>query len=419
MRRCFSTFPPAWGQALALFALALAGVIATAGCGSSGDDATARGDAAGNPPGVSTPSGNLIDWKLFGRVPQRLHYLPANLNPPLKQVWAYNDQALIEFPPAIALGQLFVVNKYSNVRALNAETGKVVWDLRRDRHYKGPASDVTAPVFSHEQVFVAFEDGTLVSLDARNARVEWKRKLPTTLQSSPLLIRKTLYIGSDNGTLFALDTAQGKTRWTHRVSHVIKASPSYDHGTIYFGDYGGAMFAVRASDGKPVWRTNTDDVGPGGEGGFYSSPAVANGRVYAGRDDGTIFALDQRTGKYSWSYATGDAVYGSPAVADVPGTPGSTVYIGSYDKHLYAIDALSGKLRWRYDVGGAIPGTAVVIGHTVYTSSFATGKSIGIDVRSHRKVFSYGSPGYTPMVSDGRSLFLVGYYSIHRFDPKG
>jgi outer membrane protein assembly factor BamB len=419
MRRRIPIFPDACARALALFALGLAGAIATADCGGSADDATALGNAAGNPPGVSAPSGNLIDWKLFGRVPQRLHYLPANLNPPLKQVWAYNDQALIEFPPAIARGQLFVVNKYSNVRALNAETGKVVWDLRRDRHYKGPASDVTAPVFDRERVFVAFEDGTLVSVDARNAKLEWKRKLPTTLQSSPLLIGKTLYIGSDNGTLFALDTAQGKTRWTYHAPHVIKASPSYDHGTIYFGDYGGAMFALRASDGKPIWRTNTDDVGPGGEGGFYSSPAVANGRVYAGRDDGTIFALDQKTGKYSWSYETGSAVYGSPAVADVPSTPGPAVYIGSYDEHLYAIDALSGKVRWRYDVGGAVPGTAVVIGHTVYTSSFATGKSIGIDVRSHKKVFSYGSPGYTPMVSDGQSLYLVGYYSIHRFDPRG
>ena len=410
------SIPLAW--ILGLLPILLVIVLAASGCGKSSDDDSAGGDAAGNPPGVSAPSGNLIDWKLFGRVPQRIHYFPADLNPPLKQAWAYNDQALIEFPPAIALGQLFVVNKYSNVRALNAETGKVVWDLRRDQHYKGPASDVTAPVFDREQVFVAFEDGTLVSLDAHNAKVEWKRRLPTTLQSSPLLIGKTLYIGSDNGTLFALDSAQGQTRWTYRAPHVIKASPSYDQGTIYFGDYGGAMFALRASDGKPVWRTNTEDVGPGGEGGFYSSPAVANGRVYAGRDDGTIFALDQRTGKYSWSYATGDAVYGSPAVADVPGTPGSTVYIGSYDKHLYAIDALSGKRRWRYDVGGAIPGTAVVIGHTVYTSSFATGKSIGIDVRTHRKTLSYASPGYTPMVSDGRSLYLVGYYSLHRFDPK-
>ena len=397
---------------LALLSLLIAGTIAALTLGEGHSGQTSKRQAA------VTPGPKVTEWKLFGRIPERVHYLPADLNPPLKQVWSYNDQALIEFPPAIADGRLYVVNKYSNVRALDAATGKVIWDLRRGKHYKGPPSDVTAPVFGREQVFAAFEDGTLVSLDAKTANVEWKRKLPTRLESSPLVIGKTLYIGSDECTLFALNTANGKPRWTYNAKHTIKASPSFDRGRIYFGDYGGAMFALDAETGRLVWRNDTQSSPAGGEGGFYSSPAVANGRIYAARDDGTVFAFDQRSGHYDWSYETGGDVYGSPAVADAPGTAGPTVYIGSYDKHLYAIDALSGKRRWRYDVGGAIPGTAVVIGHTVYTSSFATGKSIGIDVRTHRKTFSYASPGYTPMVSDGRSLYLVGYYSLHRFDPK-
>ena len=410
MRKRVSSVPPP--AAAALLVLLVVGLVVALSLGGS-DSAPEKKAAAAAP-----PSAGLIQWKLFGRIPERIHYLPKPLDPPLKQIWSYNDQALIEFPPAIAGGRLYVVNKYSNVRALDSDTGKVLWDLRRDKHYKGPPSDVTAPVFGRDQVFAAFEDGTLVSLDARTADIEWKRKLPTRLESSPLVIGKTLYIGSDEGTLFALDTASGKPRWTYRANHTIKASPSYENGRVYFGDYGGAMFALDAKTGHQVWKVNTQSTPPGGEGGFYSSPAIANGRVYAGRDDGTVFALDQKSGRYDWSFTTGDAIYGSPAVADVPGTAGPTVYIGSYDKRLYAIDALSGKLRWRYDVGGSIPGTAVVIGHTVYTSSFATGKSIGVDVRTHRKTFSYGSPGYTPMISDGRSLYLVGYYSLHRFDPK-
>jgi outer membrane protein assembly factor BamB len=389
-------------------ALAVAGFTA-AGCG---------GSSSGIGGGSRSAAATTIDWKLFGRIPQRDHYLPSNLDPPLKKGWDYDDQALIEFPPAIANGRIYLVNKYSNVRALDADTGKVIWDLRRDRHYKGPPSDVTDPVFVKGTVYVAFMDGTVLALRAKDAKIEWKRKLPTTLQSSPLVIGKTLYLGSDKGILFALDRGSGKTRWTYNEQHVIKASPSFDHGTIFAADYHGGMFALRPSDGKLLWSTFTPDTPAGGSGGFYSSPALANGRVYAARDDGTVFALDEKTGKYDWSRATNNFVYGSPAVADVPGTGGSTVYIGSYDHHLWAIDALSGKVRWKFDVGGTIPGTAVVIGHTVYTSSFATGKSIGIDVRTHKKVFSFGSPGYTPMVSDGQALYLVGYYSMARFDPK-
>jgi outer membrane protein assembly factor BamB len=173
---------------------------------------------------------------------------------------------------------------------------------------------------------------------------------------------------------------------------------------------------VDADSGKLLWRTNTSKVPPFGDGGFYSSPAVAFGRVYAARDDGTVYAFDEKTGKVDWFFQTDNFIYGSPAVAHVPGTPPS-VYIGSYNKRFYALDALSGKQRWRYDVGGAVPGTAAVIGHTVYTSSFKTREAIGIDVRTHRKTFSLRQAGYSPVVSDGRRLYAVGYYELIGLQP--
>ncbi len=134
-------------------------------------------------------------------------------------------------------------------------------------------------------------------------------------------------------------------------------------------------------------------------------------------DDGTVYALDERTGKISWYFQTKDFMYGSPALAQVPETP-PTLYIGSYDDHLYALDARTGIERWRYDVGGPIPGTATVIGNTVYTSSFKTRKSVGIDVHTHRKTFELKQAGYTPVVSDGQRLFLIGYFELVGLEPK-
>jgi hypothetical protein len=64
-----------------------------------------------------------------------------------------------------------------------------------------------------------------------------------------------------------------------------------------------------------------------------------------------------------------------------------------------------------------VPGTAIVIGHTVYVSSFQTRKTIGIDVRTHKKDFEIDQAGYTPMVSDGRHLFLIGYYTLIGLQP--
>jgi outer membrane protein assembly factor BamB len=226
----------------------------------------------------------------------------------------------------------------------------------------------------------------------------------------------TLYLGTDTTNVLAVRASDGRVLWQFNSPGAIKASPSFHDGRVFVADYESGMFCLDAKSGRLLWRTNTSKVPPFGKGGFYSSPAIAFGRVYAGRDDGTVYAFDERTGKIEWAFPTHNFVYGSPAVAKVPGTP-PTVYIGSYDEHFYALDARDGHLRWRYDVGGAVPGTATVIGHTVYVSSFKTERTIGIDVRTHRRTFDLKQAGYTPMVSDGRRLYLIGYYELIGLQP--
>ncbi|MFL5897353.1 MAG: PQQ-binding-like beta-propeller repeat protein [Solirubrobacterales bacterium] len=394
---------------MALGAIAVA--LLLAGCGGSeGSGAKGSGEAG---------SGGYIDWPLFGRVPARTHYLPADeraLDPPLRQAWSINTHALIEFPPAIHDGVAYVINKYGNGKAVRLRDRKVLWELNIRPSDKGKPNFVTAPVYYRGAIYGAFLDGHLAAGDAATGRKLWVRKLDAHLESSPLAVNGTLYLGTDTTNLLALDAGGGRTVWSFNSPGAIKASPSYDDGVVFAADYQSSMFALDSRTGKLVWRTNTSRVAPFGRGGFFSSPAVAFGRVYAARDDGTVFALDERTGRVDWSFDTGQAAYGSPALARVPGTP-PTVYIGSEDGRFFALDARSGKPRWRYDVGGPVPGTATVIGHTVYTSSFKTRETTGLDARTGKRVFHIKQAGYTPMVSDGKRLFLVGYYDLIELEP--
>ena len=389
--------------------LVLAILVALAGCGGSGGGG---GESASS-------DAPFVDWPLFGRIPERTHYLAGErrvLNPPLREAWSVNTHALIEFPPALADGVAYVVNKFGNAKAVRLRDRKVLWERVSDPRDVGVPTDVTAPVFHEGTVFFAYVDGRLVAVDAKTGRPRWTTNLHSHLESSPVVVGDRLYLGDDKTNVIAVRASDGKVLWEFNSPGAIKASPSYHDGRVYVADYEGAMFCLDAGTGKPVWRTNTTKVPPFGEGGFYSSPAIAFGRVYAARDDGTVFAFHLRDGRVDWSFPTDNFVYGSPAVAKVPGTP-PTVYIGSYDEHFYALDARSGRQRWRYDVGGAVPGTATVIGHTVYTSSFKTDETLGIDVRTHRKTFEMHQAGYTPVVSDGRRLFLIGYYVVIGLEP--
>jgi outer membrane protein assembly factor BamB len=376
--------------------LAVAVPVAIAGCG-SGQGPSPADPEAGKP--SQAPS---VDWPYFGRVPERTHYIARAPDPPFKYGWTFWAHQLIEFPPAIAGGAMFVANKTGEIYALRTADGKAMWKRNLGR-------SVTGPAYGHGRVYVAQFDGGFVALDAATGKQSWAFNSPSQLESSPLTIGKRVYFGSDGGVLYALDAGTGRVAWKRSLGAPIKASPTYHDGALYVGDYHGRIHAVSATDGRVRWTEST-----GSEGGFYSSPAVAFGRVYEARDDGTTFALTL-DGHPAWQFEAGDAVYSSPAVGDVPGA-GAMLFVGSYNHQLYALDANTGRKRWSYDVGGQVPGSPTVIGTTVYTSSFDTSKTVGLDAASGEPVWTWGSAGYEPMVSDGGRVFLIGFQTIWAFD---
>ena len=159
----------------------------------------------------------LTDWPAL-RPRARASPLPAGrprraLDPPLREAWSINTHGLIEFPPAVAGGVAYVVNKFGNLAAVRLSDHKILWRKIRDPKNAGSPTDVTAPVYHQGRVFVAFQDGELVAFDAATGKREWKRDLHSHLESSPMAVGGTLYIGSDRTNLIALRASDGKIRW--------------------------------------------------------------------------------------------------------------------------------------------------------------------------------------------------------------
>ncbi|HYQ13220.1 MAG TPA: PQQ-binding-like beta-propeller repeat protein [Solirubrobacterales bacterium] len=395
-------------------ATALVGAAVVAGCG-GGNPGTGTESST---TGTQTTSANLTTtakprpvketpYPYFGRVPERTHDSPDAPNPPFKFVWTFWAHQLIEFPPAVSHESMYVLNKGGQLFALRTSDGKVLWERTLGANQTGPA-------YADGTVFVAQGNGTFTALDARTGKTRWTFHSPTGLQSSPLTAGGKIYFGSQGGLLYALDVGSGKLLWKSDQGAPIKASPALHNGVVYVGDYKGDVHAVSASSGNPMWTTGTNGY-PGG-GGFYSSPAIAFGHLYEARADGTLIALDLADGHVDWDFLATDDVYASPATSDVKGG-GPTVFIGSYDQKLYALDAATGKERWTFNVGGPIPGSPTVMGDTVYTSSFDTSKTTGLEARTGKPIWEWGSAGYEPMISDGRYAFLVGYQTIWAFEP--
>jgi outer membrane protein assembly factor BamB len=185
---------------------------------------------------------------------------------------------------------------------------------------------------------------------------------------------------------------------------------AFAHNTIYFGDYGGHLYAVNAGSGREIWSVSAGDT-------VYSTPAIAFGRVYIGTTGGAVSAFWANSGARAWSSSTGSYVYSSAAVTSVPGM-GPTVYIGSYDGVMRAYDALSGSVRWSHSAGGRIDGSATILGNVVYYSDLGTNTTAGLDLRTGRQVFSFPDGEFSPVITDGKAVFLVGYSTIYQMLPK-
>ena len=62
-------------------------------------------------------------------------------------------------------------------------------------------------------------------------------------------------------------------------------------------------------------------------------------------------------------------------------------------------------------------GSLTAVGEIVYAAEFDGTSTTGYAMKGGRPVFHYPRGTYTPVVSDGRRLYLVGYSSITALEP--
>ena len=364
------------------------------------------------------PAPTYLAWPLYGYDLARTRLFPdgQGLDPPLRTGWKFNDGALLEFPPVIYDNTLYFEDANGSAKALSTTTGHLLWQRKVGTlAAASPALDIR-----HKLVFFTLlsntpgasvpGNGSVVAVSMKTGKTVWSHSLPPGSESSPLAHGLSVFLGDQGGTVYSFRTYDGHLNWTFSASGAVKGGVAFAHDTIYFGDYGGHVYALNAANGQEIWSA-------GGGGTFYSTPAVAFGRVYIGNTGGAVDAYRANSGAEAWSASTGAYVYASPAVADIPGL-GPTVYIGSYDGNLYAYDAYSGGVRWSHPAGGRIDGSVTVLGNVVFYADLGSDTTAGLDVRTGRQVFSFPDGEFSPVITDGKVVFLIGYSTIYQMLPR-
>ena len=373
----------------------------------------------GTGPGAKKRRGETFKWPIYGYTPDRTRFMgDAKLRPPFKRQWIFNrSKQLIEFQPVLANGVLYWVNNAGTAFAVNAKTGKRRW--RRDI----AALNASSPAWHKNRLYIAtlkrspgVNAGSIVSLNAKTGRRVWSRQLPSRAESSPIVIGGVVYFGSEDGTVYALRAKNGRRVWTYRAAGPVKGGLAYSKGRLFFGDYAGEVTALRAKNGSKIWSTGTSGASFNRSGRFYSTPAVAYGRVYLGNTDSFAYSFVASSGQLAWRTSLNGYVYASPSVGTVKRL-GPTVFIGDFGGSFYALDAKDGSVDWRRSEGGKVFGASTVVGDVVYYSNLGKRNTSGLDVRNGKRLYKRNAGAFSPVISDGKRLYLTTYSSVSAMTP--
>lgn len=377
-------------------------------------------------PALAPASAADIDWPTYGRDHSNQRYATLDqINTSnvarLTRAWAYQSgvKATFQATPIMVGRTVFLSLPFNDVVALDAVTGKLLWRYThpRKKDYPlccGPANRGVA--VADGRVFIGTVDARLVALDARSGKVLWdvevadgdsarSESVASLTESDPL--RKATIAGQSGvGIAMAPVVHRGKVLiGVTGVGYGLHLDSDRDGAPLgavvgFAGNYGrpGFLAAFDVNTGKRIWQFDT--IAPTGwEGAFRQAtpdgvplhrdidkeradlPKYPDAARYGGGSAWSTPAIDSENGLLY--FGTGNP---SPQM-DGSSRPGDNLYTVS----LVCLDVETGKIRWHYQ---QVP-------HDQW----------GYDVASPAVLFDYPYKGQrVPAVGQAAK---IGWYYIH------
>lgn len=227
------------------------------------------------------------------------------------------------------------------------------------------------------KAFYATSPGVVKSIDIRNGKVLWTKKLPGKVFSTPVVEGRRLVVGCTDGYIYALKPGSGKEVWKVKAQKSVLGTARIKDGIAYIGASDGHFRAIRISDGGVVWDRD------GVQGFVESTPYVDDAQVVFGTWAGKLYSLNPADGSVQWVWNSPvHSRMHSPA-ATVPVKSAGRIFIALPDRKVYAIDALSGETVFWVNGGREAIGLSgdgnTVFAKTMHNHTYAFDAAAGLD----------------------------------------
>ncbi|MEH2624088.1 quinohemoprotein ethanol dehydrogenase [Bradyrhizobium sp. AZCC 1719] len=306
----------------------------------------------------------------------KLNQINADNVKKLGLVWSYPLESSrgVEATPVVVDGVMYQTASWSVVHAIDARTGRRLWTydpkVDRTKGYKGCCDVVNRGVALWKgKVFVGVYDGRLIALDAVTGKVVWEKDTlidkehSYTITGAPRVFNGKVVIGNGGaeygarGYVTAYDAETGNQAWRwftvpgdpskpFEDESMAAAAKTWDPAGKYWINGGGGT----------AWDTITFDpdlnlvyIGTGN-----GSPWNRDVRSPSGGDNlylASLVALNADTGKYVWHYQETpgdhwDYTSTQPMIlADltIDGTPRKVILHAPKNGFFFVVDRTNGK----------------------------------------------------------------------------
>jgi outer membrane protein assembly factor BamB len=399
-------------------------------------------------PVTAAPGGAADDWSTFAHDQLRSGFQPQPAGIAKASVgrlalrWRYQTGDGLQASPLVAGGRVYVASQRGDVRALDARSGRLLWQTSTG------ATIAMTPALADGLLFVGDHraPGAFMALDAASGKRLWQTLFAGGVRSEPVIANGVVYEGETGGdgpachhaALHALGERTGVERWRWYVDlhehegGSIWSPLSYDAGRVLFGtgnacesgiDTANAIVAVDRS-GQGLWAVSTaDSIADSDVGG---GTLVLHGQAIVSAKNGNLYDVDEASGRVNWTTALGGVPgYGGFGTATTDGktivasagfTSDPTKAAGPPGGALVGLDR-GGRILWRVRTANPIDGAAAITNGIAFTPLDAA--FVALDLRTGAKLWSYpaGQTSYpSPAVVPSGVYFANNGGEVFAFD---
>lgn len=323
--------------------------------------------------------------------------------------------------PICAAGKVFIGtiddegNHHSSITALDAQTGKQLWQFPTGNSIKHSIS-------YHNGLLLATDaEGVTYALNAATGQLRWQhtgdhKNLPA-YNSGGAIYDNTYYTGAGN-YLQALDINTGQVKWTNHDwtgGEGTPAAMAIHNGQLITSSNWNHLFAHNAATGKLQWKRadegirfrsgtpaffdnllyvhginklhmldpatgkTTDSIPVTEELKTMTAPLVTGNYIIICTAAGGMIAFDKKSKKEQWRFVPGEALfysapYSSPSSATIESTPllaGNRLIAAASDGYVYVIDLNTGKMISRFNTSAPVFADMAVYNGMLYVADFS------------------------------------------------